>query len=193
MNYWILGTLILSLISPISYTKSMLAGKAKPHRVTRLIVWLASIAGVLGVLHSTSLSGQIFAGIFAARATYLLVMAFIYGTGGASKLDKVCLTFGILALASYLATGSGLLAISLGILADVIGYVPTFVKTYHKPDSEDPLFFAIEGTAALLAIVAIGEWKVDILFPIWFTLSCVIVVVLIYRKRFTKIPTPSLP
>ena len=74
----------------------MLAGKSKPHRVTRLIVWLASLAGVLGVLHTTNLPGKIFAFIFLARATYLLVMSGIYGVGGVAKLDIYCLVIGLL-------------------------------------------------------------------------------------------------
>lgn len=183
MNYWIIGTLVLSLISPISYTKSMFAGKAKPHRVTRLIVWLASFAGILGVLHSTNRAGQIFALIFLARATYLLGMSFKYGVGGTSKLDKYCLGLGILALVAYATTHNGLLTISLGILADVIGYIPTFVKTYHKPDSEDPLFFTIEGVASLLGVFAVWELRADILFPIYFTVCSAAVVFLIYRKK----------
>lgn len=183
MNYWIIGTLLLSLISPIFYTKSMLAGKAKPHKVTRLIVWLASIAGILGVVHSTNTAGIIFAGIFFARASYLLVMSLIYGVGGASRLDKSCLTIGVLALVAYVITGNGLLAISFGILADLIGYIPTFVKTWYQPNSEDPLFFGIEGLASLTAIFAIWELRADILFPVYFVLCAATVVFLIYRKQ----------
>lgn len=187
MNYWIIGTLVLSLISPISYAKSMLAGKAKPHRVTRLIVWLASIAGVLGVLHSSNVAGQIFALIFLARATYLFAMSLKYGVGGTTKLDIYCLVLGILALVAYATTHNGLLTISLGILADVIGYVPTFVKTYKDPESEDAGFFAIEGLASLFGVFAIWEWKVDILFPIYFTLCSALMLALIYRKRLLKL------
>jgi len=183
MNYWIIGTLILSLISPISYTKSMMAGKSKPHRVTRLIVWLASVAGILGVLGSSNLAGQVFAFIFFIRATYLVIMSIKYGVGGTSKLDKYCLGLGLLALLAYATTQNGVLTISLGILADVIGYIPTFVKTYHKPDSEDPLFFTTEGLASLLGIFAIWEFRADVLFPIYFTLSSALVVFLIYRKK----------
>lgn len=186
MDYWILGTLILSLLSPISYTRSMLAGKAKPHKVTRLIVWLASIAGLLGVLHSPNTAGIIFAGIFFARASYLLVMSLIYGTGGASLLDKSCLAIGIGALVAYVVTGSGLLAIMFGILADLIGYIPTFVKTWHQPKSEDPLFFGIESLASLLAIFAIWELRADILFPIYFFVCGTVVVFLIYRKQLVR-------
>lgn len=186
MDYLIIGVLLLSLISPIFYTKSMLAGKAKPHRVTRLIIWLAALAGLLGVLGSSNIAGIIFAGIFLARASYLLLMSLKYGVGGASKLDKSCLVIGIVALVAYITTGSGLLAIAFGILADLIGYIPTFVKTWHKPESEDPTFFAIEGLASLLAVFSIWELRVDILFPIYFVLCSVVVVALIYRKKLMR-------
>ena len=190
MNYWIFGTLLLSLISPVFYTKSMLAGKAKPHKVTRLIVWLASVAGVLAVLHSDNLAGQIFAGIFLARASYLLVMAMIYGVGGASRLDKACLVIGVVALAAYVVTGSGLLAISLGVLSDLVGYIPTFVKTWRQPASESPTFFTIEGFAALLGVLAIWQLRVDIILPVYFVLCSFTVVLLIYRKKLASALIP---
>jgi hypothetical protein len=186
MNYWIVGTLILSLISPIFYTKSMRAGKSKPHKITRLIVWLAAIAGVLGVLHSTNVPGIVFAGIFFTRATYLLIMSLIYGVGGASRLDKYCLVIGILALIIYVATGNGLLAISFGILSDLIGYIPTFVKTWRHPSSEDPVFFIIEAAASFFAVIAIWQLRVDILFPVYFVVCSLVVVGLIYRKTVTS-------
>lgn len=189
MNIWILGTLILSLISPISYTKSMLRGKAKPHRVTRLIVWLVSAAGILGVLHLANFAAQVFAFIFLARATYLLIMSFFHGVGGVTKLDKTCLFIGIIALVAYVVTGSGLLAVLLGIVADLIGYIPTFVKTYHNPSSEDPTFFAIEGLASFFGVVAVGSIQVGIIFPIYFVLCCVGVLGLIYRKKLFTIKT----
>ena len=164
----------------------MLAGKAKPHRVTRLIVWLASVAGVLGVIHQSNLSGKIFAGIFLVRATYLLAMSIIYGVGGFSRLDRYCLGLGMVALITYATTQNGILTISLGILADVIGYIPTFVKTYHRPSSEDPLFFSLEGFASLFGIFAVWELRADILFPIYFTLCSAVMVALIYRKKLFR-------
>jgi len=187
MNYWIIATLILSLISPITYTKGMLAGKVKPHRITRFIVWLASVAGILGVLHSNNLAGQIFALIFLARASYLLIMSIIYGVGGFAKLDLWCLGLGILALIVYAVTKNGVITISIGILADVIGYVPTFVKTYHHPSTEDPVFFSIEGLASLFGVFAVWQLTAGILFPIYFTLCSALMVALIYRKKIAKL------
>jgi hypothetical protein len=167
----------------------MLRGEARPHRVT--IVWLASVAGMLGVLHSTNLSGKIFAGIFLARASYLLVMSIIYGVGGATKLDIYCLVFGILALITYATTHNGALTILMGILADLIGYVPTFVKTYYHPRSEDPIYFGMETMAALFGVFAIWQLRVDIMFPIYFTACAGAMVVLIYRPQIMRWLRPT--
>lgn len=187
INPWIIATLILSLISPVFYTKSMLKGNAKPHRVTRFVILLAAIAGILGVVGTSNLSGLIFAGIFLARASYLFGMSLIFGVGGASLLDKICLAIATLAVLIYFVSGSGLWAILFGILADLVGYIPTFVKTWRHPRSEDPMFFGIEAIAAFTAIAAISEARVDILFPIYFVLSAGTVVTLIYRKELMKI------
>ena len=187
MNGWIVGSLILALISPIFYSKSIFAHKAKPHKVTRLIVWLASLAGILAVLHSNNLSGKIFAAIFLARASYLLVLAVMYGVGGASRLDRLCLVIGILALVIYVVTGSGLLAVSFGVLSDLIGYIPTFVKTWRDPTTESPTFFVFEGLSAFLGALAVGQLRVDIILPVYFVLCCVVVVALIYRRKLTGI------
>jgi len=93
----------------------------------------------------------------------------------------------------YFLTGSGLLAVTFGIAADLIGYIPTFVKTWHQPQSEDPLFFSLETLAALFGVFAIWEIRVDILFPIYFTLGASTIVVLIYRRRLTCLFLKSRP
>ncbi len=186
MRSWIIVTLVLSVISPLFYSRSIFAHKARPHKVTRLIVWLASIAGILAVVHSNNLAGKIFAGIFLARATYLLILAMIYGVGGASKLDRICLVIGCLAVVMYVVTGSGLLAISFGVLSDLIGYVPTFVKTWHDPTSESPTFFAIEGVASFFGVLAIWQPRVDIILPVYFVACSATVVLLIYRKKLAR-------
>lgn len=181
MNWWLMGALVLSLISPIAYTKSMLAGKSRPHRVTRFVVWLACLTALLGVLNSPNTAGLVFAIIGVARSTYLLVLSGVYGVGGSSRLDRQCLLVAVSALAVYLATGKVLLAILLAILAEFAGHIPTLVKTWHEPRSEDPLFFITEMTAAGLGVCAIWEMRADILFPVYLVLANMLMVWLLYR------------
>lgn len=183
MNIWTITMVLLALVSPISYARSMIKGQAKPHKVTRLIVWLVSITALLGVVGSSNLAGILFAGIFLARATFLFGMSLKYGVGGSTRLDKICLVGGIAALSTYALTGNGLYAILLGILTDIIAFVPTFVKTWHQPETEDPTYFFIEMIAAICGILAVGEIRVDILFPIYFTVCNILLLIFIYRKK----------
>ncbi len=159
----------------------MLKKKAKPHRVTRLVILFASVAGLLSVLGSDNNSGKIFALIFFARAAYLFVMSLLYGVGGATRLDRVCLVIAVLAIFAYAVTKNDWLSLSLAVLADFIGYIPTFVKTWRDPKSEDPVFFAIEGLASLFGLIAVGEWSIGIVLPLYFALSSGLVLGLIYR------------
>lgn len=120
-------------------------------------------------------------------------MSLVYGVGGWAKLDRYCLGLGVLALICYVTTHNGTLTISLGILADLIGYIPTFVKTYHRPSTEDPVFFSIEGLASLFGVFAVWQLRADILFPIYFTLCSVVMVGLIYRKKLGELFTRDQP
>ncbi len=185
MNGWLIGNIVLSLVSPISYTQSMLRGQAKPHKVTRLIVWVASMTAIIGVIGSDNVSGIAFASIFFLRATYLMLMSLKYGVGGSSRLDKTCVALGLLAIVLYPLTGSGILSVLLGITADLIAFIPTFVKIWHDPSSEDPIFFAVECAAALCAVIAIGTIKTELFFPLYIVLCNVFILMLIFRKYFT--------
>lgn len=190
MNIWLLGNIIFSLISPVAYSNSMLLHKAKPHKVTRLIVWLASIAGVLGILHNANYAAVVFAIIFFVRASYILLMSLKYGVSDVTKLDKSCLLLGIFAIILYILTGNGLVTILLGISADLIGFIPTFVKSYYKPVSEDPMFFAIECLASLFGLIAIGTFQIGIIFPLYMLICDLFVLGLIFRKKLVSIMKP---
>ena len=164
----------------------MVKKKAQPHRITRLVIVLASVAWILGVVGSSNLGGIVFAGIFLARASYLFVMSLKFGVGGSTKLDRACLAIAVLAIVAYLVTGNGWAAVGLAILADLIGYIPTFVKTWRKPTSEDPVFFGIEGLASLCGVAAVGEWSIGMALPLYFALCCVVVLALIYRPKLMR-------
>jgi hypothetical protein len=164
----------------------MLRKKAQPHRITRLVILLAAIASVLGVVDSNNLAGVIFAGIFLVRAAYLFAMSLKFGTGGSTPLDRTCLAVAALAMIAYVITGNGWVAITLAILADLIGYIPTFVKTWRQPSSEDPTFFAIEGLASLFGALAVAEWSIGVVLPLYFAACCIVVLALIYRPRLLR-------
>ncbi len=170
----------LSVVSPISYTWRTLKGTVRPHRVTRLVVWVASLTSLIVTLGSENSSGKLFGIVFFARATFLLLLALKYGAGGRTKLDIYCLVIGVVGVLVSL-TGNGLAGILLALVADVVGYIPAIVKTYKDPRSEEPIFYILEFFAALSIVISIGDLSVDIIMPLYFVASCVVMLGLIYR------------
>jgi hypothetical protein len=180
MNLLTLIFVTLSVVSPIRYTLRTIKGSVRPHRVTRLVVWVASLTSLIVTFGSDNTAGKLFGVVFFIRATFLLLLALKYGMGGRSKLDIFCLIIGVVGVLVSLM-GNGLAGILLALAADVVGYVPAAVKTYKYPKSEEPVFYILEFFAALSIVIGIGETSVDIIMPLYFVVSCVVMLGLIYR------------
>lgn len=178
----LIGTSIsLALIAPIVYAASMVQGRSKPARMTRFIVWLAAFISFISLWADGSQGAIWLAGVFAVRNFFLLLMSFKYGVGGWSRIDKICLVLAILGLIGWQVFGDPLIALIFAIVADFVGFIPAFVKTYKQPDSEGPMFYWIETAAVILNIIVIGMWTVDLLFPAYILLSNIVMLALIFR------------
>ena len=182
MDAYLIGASItLALVSPIIYAISMVRGRSQPARMTRFVVWLAAAISFIS-LYADGSSGAVWlAGVFAARNLFLLVMSFWYGVGGWTRLDQICLTIAGAGLLGWQIVGDPLIALVFAILADLVGFVPTFVKTYREPTSEEPQFFYLESLAVVLNIIVIGAWSEDLLFPVYILASNIIVLSLIFK------------
>ena len=177
------SSIALALIAPIVYSVSMVHGVSKPARMTRFIVWLAASISFISLLVEGSTGAIWLAGVFAFRNLFLLGMSFKYGVGGFTRLDLACLAVALLGLVGWQIVGDPLIALVFAIIADFIGFIPTFVKTYKDPNSEGPGFYYIETLAVTLNLILIGAWSQDLLFPGYILLSNIIILWLIFRKR----------
>lgn len=180
----IVFSITLALIAPIVYSVSMVRGVSKPARMTRFIVWLAASISLISLWAEGSTGAIWLAGVFAVRNLFLLGMSFKYGVGGFTKLDLICLGTALVGLIGWQIAGDPLIALVFAIIADFIGFIPTFVKTYRDPTSEGPGFYYIETLAVTLNIILIGAWSQDLLFPGYILLSNLIVLSLIFRSKF---------
>lgn len=150
------------------------------------IVWLAASISLVSLWAEGSTGAIWLAGVFAFRNFFLLLMSFKYGVGGIGGIDRWCLLIAIAGLIGWQITGDPLVALIFAILADLVGFIPAFVKTYMDPESEGPWFYYIETLAVLLNIIVIGAWTQDLLFPGYILLSNIIMVGLIFRKRIFR-------
>ncbi|HEX7042344.1 MAG TPA: hypothetical protein VF189_03775 [Patescibacteria group bacterium] len=177
---------IFVVVGPITYIVSIAKGQTRPHRMTRFILaFVLTLNFVSIVAAGGNFGAQIFAGITFLQALVVFVMSLWRGIGGSSTFDWVCFVVAVGGIIGWKVTGNPLFGVWFAILADIAAYLPAIIKTYHKPKTESPWYYAFSGLAALLSLIA---YKVDAssIFQIYIVICCIFMIGLIYRKEMYK-------
>lgn len=96
-------------------------------------------------------------------------------------------TLSVLGLILWLITKVGNVAIFFGIMADGLAAVPTIVKSYHYPETENSTIFIFGLINSVIALLALTEWNFQNYgFPIYLLLINAILVGLIRLKLGLK-------
>jgi len=173
---------ILSLIGSISYLRAMARGVAVPNRVSWFL-WAAAplVACAAELQHGVGLPALM---TFMVGFGPLLVFLGSFVTGGAlwkvTKLDIACGVLSVSGLVLWQATGDGIMAIWLSIVADGLAGVPTVVKAYAQPESESWMVFFLGAASAIITLLTIDVWDfAHYGFPVYILAICSLLVVLI--------------
>jgi hypothetical protein len=176
---------LLNLIGSGTYAFNTIKGKTKPNRMTWFLWALAPLIafgaqfgeGVRWASLMTFMVGfgplLIFISSFINRKAYWKI----------TKLDIVCGLISVFALALWLITGTGLIAIMFSILADLIAGIPTLAKAFYEPESEHPSVFRNGAISAAITLLTIKEWQfANYGFALYILLICIVIYTLIKFK-----------
>ena len=179
----------LNLIGSLSYLKDTLKGKTRPNRVSWFLWAVAPLIAFGAELnHGVGLPALmtfmvgfgpllIFLGSFANRKSFSKL----------TRLDIMCGVFSLFGIVLWLITGSGILAIIFTILADGIAAIPTVVKSYKEPESENWHAFFFGAVSAAIALLTIDKWDfAHYGFPAYIFVVCTLLAVLIRFKIGTR-------
>ena len=187
-NFVILGALI-SFLGGLSYLVSTVKGKTKPNRVTWFFWTLAPFV-VLG--------GQVSQGVWAASLItfmagfnpMLIFIASFWNKNSVWKLQKfdyLCGALALLGIILWQITKIGDMAILFGILADFIAAIPTFIKTYKFPQTENYKIYLAGIINAVITLLTIKVWELkNFAFAVNVLVICSLLCFLILRRRFIK-------
>lgn len=158
---------ILLFLGNVPYLYSIYRGKTRPNRVswwvwTAISLLLVSSSAAMGVGASLWLP-------VSQLASQLLIAlhTFKYGEGGWQRLDRFCLAGAILSLLLWWRTQVPLVALLLNVGMDAIGALPTLRKVYFAPQSENRLFWLIFWAASGLNLLAVDQWTVAAIYPLY--------------------------
>lgn len=172
----------LNLIGSLSYLRDTIRGKTKPNRVSWFLWALAPLI---------AFGAQIDDGVgFSALMTFMVGFGPLLIFLGSfvnrrsewrlNQLDLVCGILSILGLALWLTTGDGILAIIFAIVADGLAAVPTLVKAYKEPKSENWHAFLLGAISAGITLLTIDNWDfAHVGFPAYIFAVCIALFILI--------------
>lgn len=187
---------LLIIWGTIDYIREIRRGKVTPNLVTWFLWSLAPLI---------ALGAQLKAGVgaeaaLAAAAGLCPLAVFIIGvkqgTFQPQPFDWWCAGMSIIALALWLITGNGAVGVGLSIVADALGAAPTLRKSWLRPSSESPRFFALFAISALLTILTMTQWTiVNAAFSIYLLILYVTLFALVrfrigtmFKRTLTPVP-----
>ncbi len=183
----ILMSTLLVLISPVVYIRSILEGKTKPHRTTRFVLLVITALTTWSLLDSHYSAGFWLALASTLQALVVFALSLKRGYGGWSRLDLICLAIAAIGIMVWQVSGHPIIGLYASILADYIGCVPTFVKTYKLPFTEIKLFYAMDTVAGILSLAALNTYTAYTLsYPIYIVLVNFATFVLIVWRQWAE-------
>jgi len=182
--------LLIDFLGGINYLIYTLQGKVQPNKVTWLL-W--------GIIPLIAFAAQIGQGV-GVQSLYTLVvgltplLVFIASfknkksSWKINKVDIICGALSLFGLILWILTGVGNVAIALCILADLMAAIPTVVKAYHSPESEDYLVYLATTIASVITLLTIKNWNFQTFgYSLYVFLICILFVVLIKFKFGKKL------
>ncbi len=175
---------VLACLQYVPYIRDIIKGKTKPERAAWLI-WLV-LGGVL-VASQLAKGGRdsiLITFVQMSGNALVLVLAFKYGSGGLARRDWAALTAAGVGIVLWLLTKQPLMALAIAVSVDALGNVLTIRKAYHQPHSETLITWAMSGTAATCAALAVGSWDWALLaYPVSVMVANAVTVSVIMSRR----------
>ncbi len=175
----------LTFIAFFPYIRSIKQGTTKPHVFswiiwgsTTFIVFLAQLSDKGGV-------GAWPIGFSGIISIYVAVLA--YKKQSDSSITRTDLILFIIAMSSlplWNLTSDPLWAVIILTFVDIIGFGPTFRKTYVNPFEEQLSFFVLMTLRNMISILALENYSfTTILFPGMMAIVCLIFIAMVFYRR----------
>ena len=190
MNY-LLGVIaiVIALISYSFYFHDIFRHKTKPHGVTWFIWGTLNFFIFYEQMIAGAGPGAWVTGAAAIANLAIFAFAFKYGERNITRLDWVCLLIGLLALSVWFVNRGGVLSVILACMVFVIGFIPTFKKSFKHAEQETIITFALNSTKFLVALFALQTVSITTaLYPaVLFAVNGFFALFLLYERISIRI------
>ncbi len=183
-TFLIISTLF-ALSTPFIGVRAILKGQYKPHRTTRLVFVIVTALMTLTLYFQGDRTAVYLAFVSFLLCTTIFILSFKYGVGGRSKTDFIVLFLAVLAIVLWQVSDNPTVGLYMSILADFIGFLPTIVKAYRMPHTEDWKFYASDVVAGFFSLLALNAYLFkDVIFASYIlAINLLLMLIVILRTR----------
>lgn len=151
-------SVIIILWSYILGIYSIVKGKFRPQRMTRFLILVFSIIYVVSLLVQGNRNAIWLALVSLISTLIIFLLSIKKGMGGVAKLDITVLIMVVFSIIVWKATNNPVLGLTMSLVADLTSYIPTFLKAWKFPETEEWKFYASFVLANFLNLLSISHY-----------------------------------
>jgi len=193
---WVFASAALGLVGSARYAFATVSGKARPNLVTWSLWTAAPLIGFFAQLDAgVGLPAvQTLAAGLGPLAVVVSGLVTRHNLAQLGPFDAVCSVIAVTALGIWLWLGQAPLAVIFAVAADAAAALPTIVKAWRDPGSENLLFYVLVGTGATITLLTISSWKpASWAFAVYMLALCVLLVGIVsVRRRAQRMCRPAI-
>ncbi len=178
--------MIFMTVSYVVYIYSIYKGDTRPHPFSWFI-WglLTAIAFFAQVTDGAGVGAIITAGSSIISFGIVIIGYTKRKNIVISRSDKWAFTLSLLAIPLWLITDTPLWSVLLITLIDMAGFYPTFRKSWHAPEQESSMSFALGGFKHIFTVLALENYSIiTALFPFSLVIMNFSFLAMLYYRRW---------
>ncbi len=179
---------IIGLIGSVPYFRSMLKKETKPHAFSWLIWGTIQAVIFFAQTSNNGGAGAWTVGVGAIFCFTVFAFALFEGEKEITNLDKTSLIVAIFGIALWIITTNPVYSVIILTGVDVVGFIPTFRKSYKKPQEEAASLYAFGAISFGMSIFALQTINITTaLYPASVVFTNTLFVITVLRWRLVKL------
>lgn len=178
---------VAGVVAFTPYLRNVLRGKTKPHTFSWLLWTALNILNFAAQLSDHAGPGAWITGGAAVLSCSVFVLSIPFGEKDIRKIDWICLSVGIFAIASWPITHGPHLSVIVAVFINVMAYIPTIRKSYLRPYEETLTPYLVGLFRWIISLVTVNETTV--VTSLWAAtgalLSGTFVIMVLLRRKWT--------
>ncbi len=180
-------SLLFAFASYAPYMWSTWKGKTRPHVFTWIIWTLVMAIGTAGQYAGGAGAGAWSTTFTAVSCFIIVILALRQGDKNITRHDVIIFAAALSAIPLWLMTNNPFTAIIIVTVIDLLGYLPTLRKAYHKPQEEMAMSYLITNFKHLAGFFAMTTYSwTTMLYPSALFVMNWILVGLVYWWRYKQ-------